>query len=51
MLARMAAVRPMRALPAKWLFFRLRTTRFFSISETLLAMATAPSEKNTLNSS
>ena len=44
MLARMAAVRPPRALHTKRLFFRLSTTRFILRSDTLLSMATAPSE-------
>jgi hypothetical protein len=34
----MAAVRPPRALPTKRLFFRVSTTRFISLSDTLLCV-------------
>jgi hypothetical protein len=46
----MAAVVPPRALPTKSEFFRLRTTRFISLSLTLLSMGTAPSVKKTFSS-
>src|ERR1700736_568060 len=49
-LARMAAVLPPRAFPTKSEFFRLRTTRFISLSLTLLSMGTTPSEQKTFSS-
>jgi hypothetical protein len=46
----MAAVLPPRAFPTKTEFFRLRTMRFISRSDTLLSMGTAPSVEKTFSS-